>query len=303
MILKKRLGSKQVIAYKLQLEYLSDGGSYHRESIHLVAKKYADQKEGQQEFEMMKMLWKYGFGKGARLKIPKPIGYLSDLQLLVQKRAPGKQLSGYVSGHDSTTLDCMRMTASWLAKLHWAVPALALRAGIPMEDEVKLLQAHAAELSRRHPHLASRLDEVAIAVAESIASFEAVRLTIIHGDFHPENIFISQHRATVIDFERCCKSDPASDLGYFIAQMRLIAYRTTGMWSAADNQIRAFLQLYFAAVPLEEKQSLAARIGAYVSRSLMECLYYVACVVTDEKPDIIATGLAEAERFIRMDTI
>src|SRR5688572_6085422 len=107
-ILKKRLGSRQVIAYGL--DFLNEG-DWRARSLRVVAKRYANGAEGERAFHIMETLWQAGFCEGDRLRIPRPLCYLADFRLLIQERARGSLLPAYLSSGDGAARDRMEMVA------------------------------------------------------------------------------------------------------------------------------------------------------------------------------------------------
>lgn len=297
-VLRKRLGSRQVIIYRLIL--LNEAGPKTR-SVELVGKRYADGAEGERAFGLMQQLWEGGFGEGSRFKIPKPLCYLPDFKLLIQERAHGALLPKYLGRGDDAALARARMVARWLAKLHQLE---TMPAGIDAcADDETSVHDFAYQLGERHPHLAPQLEELAAAICARIAFPDGLALTMVHGDFHPENIFVTQDRVTVIDFDNVCRSDPARDLGYIIAQTRAMVYFSTGLLEAADREIRAFLQAYLAAATSHDGRTLPARIAAFAARACLANMYYIACVLKTECMEVLSTLLMEMERFMRAEKV
>jgi hypothetical protein len=297
-VLRKRLGSRQVIIYRLVL--LNETGP-KPSSVQLVGKRYADGAEGEKTFRLMQQLWSSGFGEGSRFRIPKPLCYLPDFKLLIQERAHGTLLPKYLGRGDGASFARIKMVARWLAKLHQLDD---MPQGIDSyADDASSINDSAYQLGQRHAHLASRLEGLAAAICERIACPHGLALKTVHGDFHPENIFVSQDKVTVIDFDNFCRSDPARDLGYIIAQMRAMAYFSTGLFHAADREIRAFLQDYLASTGGQEIGSMPRRIAAFAARACLANMYYISCVLANERLDILSMLLTEMERFMQADKV
>jgi hypothetical protein len=297
-VLRKRLGSRQVIIYRLIL--LHETGPKTR-SLQLVGKRYADGAEGEKAFGLMEQLWNGGFGEGNRFKIPKPLCYLPDFKLLIQERAHGTLLPKYLGRADDAASSRAKMVARWLAKLH-QLDGMPEGIGSPADDETSI-NNFAYHLGQRHPHLASRLEDLASSICERIACPAGLPLRTVHGDFHPENIFVTQDTVTVIDFDNICQSDPARDLGYIIAQMRAMAYFSTGLLNAADREIRAFLHTYLASAACHDIARLPGRIAAFAARTCMANMYYISCVLANERMEVLSTLLLEMERFIKGEQV
>jgi hypothetical protein len=297
-VLRKRLGSRQVIIYRLIL--LNETGLKTR-AVELVGKRYADGAEGERAFCLMQQLWSSGFGEGSRFKIPKPLCYLSDFKLLIQERAHGTLLPKYLGRNDDTALARTKMVARWLAKLH-RLDAIPEGIDFYAEDETSI-NNFLYHLAERYPQLASRLEDLASAICKKITCPNDVALTTVHGDFHPENIFVTQDKVTVIDFDNFCRSDPARDLGYIIAQMRAMAYFSTGLLHAANREIQAFLHVYLASTTSQGTGSMPGRIAAFAARTCLANMYYISCVLQSECKEALSMLLMEMERFMEAEKV
>lgn len=290
-VLKNRFGSRQVIAYKLTC---ADNGARNMSSMEVIGKRYADPQEGEKAFRTMQMLWQGEFGQSSRLKIPKPLCYLPDYKLLIQEKARGKPLPEYLGRGDAAASARMRLVAHWLVKLHRSEAAID---GIDAYDDATSLRNFAQGLGERYPHLASHLQELAAGIQERLAAFKGAACSWVHGDFHPENIFVTEDKATVIDFDQFCQSDPARDLGYIVAQIRAMTYFSTGSLEASNSEIRVFLDTYFAALSAAEREGLFTRMAIFAARQIFESMYYILCVLDDERPDVLSAWLNEAQRL------
>ena len=195
----------------------------------------------------------------------------------------------------------MRIVARWLATLHRhdTIPE-----GIaPCDDDDASIQNFALQLGERYPHLTSRFEALASAIRERITPCKDTAFTLVHGDFHPENIFVTRQGVTVIDFDQFCRSDPARDLGYLIAQMRAMAYRAVGSPDAPNRLILVLLKTYLAHLPLADREAITSRIVAFAARTWLEDLYYIFCLLEGEGPALLTTGLQEIERFVKAATV
>ena len=295
-VLKRRLGSRQVIAYSLVL--LDQRGNQERR-IEVVGKRYADGIEGARAFRAMRLLWESGFGADSRLRIPEPLGYFPDFKLLVQEKVRGALMPTQIGRGNGSTHRYLTMAARWVAKLHShdAIPG----AVSPPEDDEISIRKFVGCVGECFPRQAAPLEGIARALRHRRAFFKAPRPTLVHGDFHPENIFVTRNGATVIDFDQFCLSDPARDLGYILAQMQATAYRQTGSFRAVAGEIKAFLDEYFTSIAPEEHDAWAARIATFAATSLLEGLYYITCVVKDDAFSGPLLYLQEIHRLIGVE--
>jgi Ser/Thr protein kinase RdoA (MazF antagonist) len=267
------------------------------ESVELVVKRYADAAKGNRAFQTMELLWRAGFDADSPFNIPRPVRWLPDANLLVQEMARGVLLPEHLGRDDGVAP--MEFAARWLAELHRLGP---LAPDVPTYDaDARSITTFVAQLAGRYQSLAAHLGEVAGAILEKVETCDASSFTMVHGDFHPENIFVRPNGATVIDFDVFCRSDPARDLGHFIAQTRAMAYFSTGSLDASNAALRTFLDAYHRALPPRDAESLACRIPAFTARAFLESLYYILAVLRSDRPDVLSVWLREIEHLVRAE--
>jgi hypothetical protein len=284
--MRRRPGSRHVFFCEF---ILADRRTGKQSSIELIGKRDTTRAAGKaaREFEAMRLIWDAGFGHDERFRIPRPVQHFPDLHLILQGKARGSKLRLYIGKGDEVSLSHARMAGLWLAKLH------NLQVASPQvctyTAEIASLRMFVAALTADQPKLASELQQRAAAVEQSFCSFQGLPTTMVHGDFHPDHIFVERNFVTVIDFERFCVSDPARDLGSFIAHTRTMACFCGRVLDAANREIEAFLESYFSAVPLLQGTAIASRIAPYVALSGFEALYYVASVLKVADSSRLAT--------------
>ena len=283
--MRRRPGSRHVFSYKL---VVADQRTGKQTQVELVAKRDTTRAAGKaaKEFEAMRLLWDAGFGQDRSLRIPQPLHHFEDLQLIVQEKARGTRFRNFLGDGSDASVDHARKVGVWLAKLH----NLPLSSGqvCSYASEKASLGMFISAVSASQPQLGPDLQHYAAVMEQTFDSFQNVPATYVHGDFHPDHIFVGNDRVTVIDFERFCVGDPARDLGSFIAHVRTTAYLMDRSIDAANQQIEVFLQSYFYSVAMAQQITIAARIAPFVGLSSVEALYYVASVLKVTQPAVIA---------------
>jgi hypothetical protein len=274
--MRRRPASRQVFSCEL---IASDQETGKQSSIGLICKRDTMHAAGKgaREFEAMRLLWNAGFGLDSRFRIPQPVQHFPDLDLILQEKAHGSKLRSFLGKGTEVSLGYACVAGLWLAKLH------NLKVSSPetctYADEIGSLRTFVSALTTYQPKMAAELEQLASVLEHRFATFEPTPTRMVHGDFHPDHIFVGRDFITVIDFERFCLSDPARDLGSFIAHMRTTACFCGRGLDAVNHEIGAFLGSYFSAVPFIEGITTAQRIAPYVALSSLEALYYVACVL------------------------
>jgi len=283
--MRRRPGSRHVFSYKL---LVADKRTGKHNVVELVGKQDTTRAVGKaaKEFEAMRLLWGAGFGQDNRFRIPQPLHHFEDLRLIIQEKVRGSKLRAFLGDGSDTSFQHARMTGLWLAKLH-NMPVANPRI-CAYEDEKASLRMYVEALKNDQPQLESELRRFAANAEQCFDSFRGVQAAHVHGDFHPDHIYVANDFITVIDFERFCIGDPARDLGSFVGHMRTTAGCLGKSLETVNRQIAAFLESYFSGVSEAHGHAFAPRVAPYAALSSIEALYYVASVLKVTNPAKIA---------------
>jgi Ser/Thr protein kinase RdoA (MazF antagonist) len=209
-----------------------------------------------------------------------------------------------------TTWETLAQAGKALALLHQQNPTHLKT--LTRSDEAAILLTLAADLTWLCPKQKQRIQTIAIQLSTALFNLPALHIPI-HGDFNAEQVLLlpadSANPIALIDFDRAIRSDPATDLGSFIAKLEreeccgrfagdrreqiasiLIAgYRSIAPDLISDQQIqlyRAFALFRLAADPfrycepdwLEKMSSILDRIEHHLSQ-LSSQRFYLSCPV------------------------
>jgi 5-methylthioribose kinase len=70
------------------------------------------------------------------------------------------------------------------------------------------------------------------------------RHSLVHGDFSPKNLLVSDRQLMLIDFEVGHYGDPAFDVGFFVSHLTLKAFHYTPKWRKYFELVEAFWSIY-----------------------------------------------------------
>lgn len=280
-MLLRRPGSRHVALYKLKIREPETGRTL---VVEWIGKRDTTKSVGKaaREFQTMQLLWDSGFGCKGRFRIPRPIHLSHDKELILQEKAPGLVFEALLRHGDSLSCEAATSAGTWLAKLH-GMP-IAPGGACSYVHHLSAAQLYVRELLAASPRLAPDLALLEAGICQGLSSLQDVPLSLIHGDYHPQHIYVAGNRITVIDFDRSHFSDPAEDLASFIAHTRLAAGRLGRSPESVNPEIGAFLKGYFTAASSADTRNLAGRVGTFVALSCLEALYYVAAVLRINDP-------------------
>ncbi|HJW89534.1 MAG TPA: ABC transporter transmembrane domain-containing protein [Anaerolineales bacterium] len=174
---------------------------------------------------MGRRLFTYNF------RIPRPIGFVQDLNLLLMEALPGnvrlKDLlldrlcgAGLELPGDLTLEEALESCARMLVVLHTSKIELGRRRNF--EDEISMVSAEVEAMELVFPSLGGQLhswlDEV-IAFGRSSIPMSPV---FSHGDFTYSQLIFQGKESGLVDFDSICQAEPGLDLGQFLAYQRLV---------------------------------------------------------------------------------
>jgi aminoglycoside phosphotransferase (APT) family kinase protein len=209
----------------------------------VFAKLYRDA-SGQHAYQVLSTLWSDGFGPNSRYRVAQPLAFIPDLNLMLARAAPGKELAAATT--DEELVAGAREAARWLLQLHRS----PLRLGeprYPMEVYHKLLHRLGKAAATR-PEQVETLLEQADRLEETARKLR-LQLVQAHGQFRHIHVFLADDAVTVIDLDRCRPGDPARDVGEYIHRMRTKRYKASGGKSRAEDATRTLLEVYSAELP------------------------------------------------------
>jgi RIO-like serine/threonine protein kinase len=297
-VLKSRQQSRQVVAYRLIFSHRSDCKAT---PMTLVAKRFADRKKGNHEYLIMRMLWEEGFDDKSNLRIPRPFAFFKDLNLLIQENAHGTLLGKSLSRRSPVVVAGMKAAARWLTKLH-QVDLDDKKVRVGPADEVSI-RDFVRRIGTREPKLLPRLEKLGFLISRKLSSYKRIRSTLVHGDFQSENIFVDKEKVTVIDFGRCCKSDPARDPGCMIAHARTVGFFQKASFVSVFPGLKAFWEEYLMGVPVEMRGALSERTCTFVAAQYLKDIDYISAFSPEEGSDAWHALLNDAEHFAEADRV
>jgi hypothetical protein len=213
----------------------SDGG----EPRTLYAKTFCDGR-GAGIHERFAYFWQLAQDDAAAPLVARPLGHHVATRTLWQAPAVGVPLLEALASQDGAVV--MGRVARALALLH-AAPLEPSAGATPRSAAhwIAEVRRRQTKIERIDPTLAARAARVADAI-EARAHVQATRpLSLIHGDFHAEQIWIHEGRVVLFDFDEFTRGDPMEDLAEFVAKL--------DQAGAAPALASALIAQYAAAAP------------------------------------------------------
>jgi colanic acid/amylovoran biosynthesis glycosyltransferase len=185
---------------------------------------------------------------GVAYGVPRPLQLDQMHAAVVMERARGASLEDLIlqlrrSAPERLT-EPVRYAGAWLRELQKATSGDASgddRLALLLDDAIRDLELAAAAdppLRLQRPAIERKMHAIASAVAST-----PLRLAGAHGDYWPGNLFASENRIEVIDFEGYGEGLPLEDVAYFMIHLELYFSRP-GIRRPLPRLTAAFIEEY-----------------------------------------------------------
>jgi aminoglycoside phosphotransferase (APT) family kinase protein len=217
-LLAYKPGKRGVIRYDLdQIEC--------QKYFSVYGKLYPEPYLSERAYKVMKTLDSEVFCDSTDFGVPKPLGMVPHLSMLIYIPAEGKLLGDFIAKRSLTSPEVMHsieLAGRWLAQLH--THQIPLEKEFKVEDEVDNIRQWAELIRKKYPDESAAVNHIADYLVKKATEFEFNRNVPIHKDFHYEHILVGDS-LKVFDFDEMRLGDPNFDLAHFCANFYLLAYR------------------------------------------------------------------------------
>ena len=153
---------------------------------------------------------------------PRPVALDKQLRLVIMERLEGSQLSKFLDETEEkqSRKSAIESAAELLAQIH-SIKSTGEAPSSLSSSKESIRKLH-AQIPPRAAATAADI-ETALAQLEQLAP-EAGDLpeahSLIHGDFNPRQVLLSEDRARAVDFDGAGPGDPAADVGRFTSSLK-----------------------------------------------------------------------------------
>lgn len=175
--------------------------------------------------------------------VAQPLGLDEATHCFWQGAAPGVPLMELA---DEDAIPALRRLGQALARLHVHAAPLAEVETQSVAHWLAEARLRAQKITRVAPALAARTAALVHQLQAVADSMPEPPMSLVHGDFHPDQVWVHEGRPVLFDFDEFALGHPMQDLAAFITKLQQAeaasdTLRTTGT--------RALLQGYRAAAP------------------------------------------------------
>lgn len=220
-----------------------------------------------------------GFVFGS-LRVPASFGVVPKLQINLYEEYPGITLEQLIARHDPRAVTVAAKAGAWLAKLHSA--QLTVSPGKTFEQmnrDAGFFRDNIVRSAPTHVEPMIRAVYAAIDAQQQIVARYRRFFCTTHGDLNLGNIVAGRDGSIAfIDFGNSITYDPTSDIGNFLAQLDLLAWRQRCTPQQHAVLARVFIRSYLANVSGVGPR-VAQRIAAHHAWWTLQVLAYTLSIM------------------------
>lgn len=231
-LLAYKPGKRGVIRYDID-------GMHCAESTYILGKIYPEPRLCERAYRVMKILSGDVFFDKPLLQVPRPLGTIPELSMLVFLPSEGQFLNDYIANMRLDSLETLRvmdLAGAWLATLH--NHRIPLDKEFHIEDEFDNIHEWVGIISLKYPEESEAASRLARYLLDRANELPFDTHVPIHKDFHYEHILVNGG-LNVFDFDEIRLGDANLDLAHFCANFYLLAYRSqhhTSHFSTLQNR-------------------------------------------------------------------
>jgi hypothetical protein len=227
--------------------------------------------------------------------VPEPLGILPRLGTELYSPVPGAPLSALGEAEQFPRI-CRRVGGA-LRQFHGLRLPTARRGGV--ETWMARLERTAAELLLLLPSDGKRIEGLRRRLATRLEEARSFASSLIHGDFHGDNVLVDGDRVGLVDLDDCALGDPAEDLGSMWAQLTWLSFKGARRSPLLERGRQALLDGYLEGHPGETEANAPVQAARHCFLFAYQCLRHVAAPAHREQArallatceDILEKGL------------
>lgn len=206
--------------------------------------------------ELLETLWTGAFGPGRAdgILVPEPLGVVSDLHMIVQRRVAGEPLGAHLGGPRGRLL--AGRAADAIHRLHrTSAPA---RRRHTVDDELRILRQRLSAVAQTRPHDRARIERLLDGCVRLAEQLRGGTVCGIHRDFYPDQLLVDGERLYLTDLDLYSEGPPGLDVGNFAAHVTEYSLRRFGDPEALADRNEALIARYLQLSRWTTRQAIDA---------------------------------------------
>ncbi len=185
----------------------------------IYAKTFANEC-GTSVFHRNEYFWSQSLANSRGFTVAKPLGLTKEINTVWQDGIYGYPLRRMINR--TNFHDLLTIVGKNLAVFHKS--RLMMERTVSHKDRVIEARKQSAKIYQVFPEHKKSLCSFLLELEEQVTDFSSAPTSVIHGDFHLEQLMLSKHRIVLCDFDDVAQGDPLQDVADFLAQLYFYDY-------------------------------------------------------------------------------
>ena len=185
----------------------------------IYAKTFSDE-QSKAIYERAEYFEEQSLNGSGKFIVAKPLGLHEGMNTVWQDAVSGRSLLESIN--QTNFHDLLTAVAQGLAHFHKS--HLAISRKMSHQDRLAEARKRLAKIYQALPDRQDSLQSFLVRLEEWATDFPPSPKTLIHGDFHMEQLLISDGKIVLFDFDDLALGDPLQDVADFIAQLHFYEY-------------------------------------------------------------------------------
>jgi hypothetical protein len=213
--IRYRPGERHVLRYEIpSLEGLTGGAE------HIYAKLYSDEQDAARAFRVANRVADWLAYNNLGLRGNKPQAISTEDGVIFYPNASGIPLSHQLTRSRRWLADQLHEVGKVLAVLHNGPDSLQIDLKQKtLIDEVRVVKRASEHIQVLLPETYTKILEILDKVEERYSNLPQEKPTFTHSDFKADHLLTTSQGMILIDFDTCTLTDPALDIGKFLADL------------------------------------------------------------------------------------
>lgn len=244
-----------------------------------------------------------------QFNIPRLLGYRPDLRLTLMDAVPGvplidqllkSRLAGLDEAEDDlpTLEETLTAAASIAATIHTSAITLGRRH--TLDDDLTELRRELGAIQTVAPEFVAQIQGWLRRIETYAEESDPLRRCLTHGNFKHTKLIFDGADGGLVDLDTFCQAEPARDLGYFLAYLRVAARKTqlsvfSTPTAIIEDLCTHFLRSYVAVAgdQLEDEERLHVRVAVHEAVTLLRMVLHSWQVIKVSRIEHVIAVLEE----------
>lgn len=246
-----RVLSATIVRYKPELRCtirydLESETRNNPQPFSIFAKTFADD-QSTTIYQRAEYFWEQSLNNSGEFSVAKPLGLSEGISTVWQTAVSGRPLIEIIN--QANFQDILNLVAKGLALFHKS--SLAINTKSRLDDRLEEARKRLAKIYQTFPECRDSLQSLLVTLEIWATEFPPFQETLIHGDFHLEQLHLADRKIVLFDFDDLALGDPLQDIADFMAQLHFYTFDPDLVKHMAVSFVQSYTEYVEWEVPTE----------------------------------------------------